>query len=295
MKLPAITDRHLFSSGHAACPGCPMALAMRHILNTLGPDTMAVAAPSCAAIICGAQPCSSLKIPVYQTSLESSAAAASGIRRALNAQGKHDTTVIVIAGDGGTYDIGFQALSSAVERNEDMIYFCFDNEGYMNTGGQKSSATPLYASTGSTPAGKPSKKKNLMEIMAAHEIPYTATATPAHLADLVRKVEKAKSIPGSRVITILIPCLPGWGLGDDDAIASARLAVDSGMFPLYEVEQGQCYTLNQTTRSRPVKDYLEMQKRYRHLTAEELDEIQATVDKSWARLVERSAATIPGN
>jgi len=294
-----------------------MALAMRHILNAVGPDTMAVAAPSCAAVICGAQPCSSLKIPVYQTSLESSAAAASGIRRALNAQGKHDTTVIVIAGDGGTYDIGFQALSSAVERNEDMIYFCFDNEGYMNTGGQKSSATPLYASTGSTPAGKPSKKKNLMEIMAAHEIPYTATATPAHLADLVRKVEKAKSIPGSatpahladlvrkvekaksipgsRVITILIPCLAGWGLGDDEAITSARLAVDTGMFPLYEVEYGQRYTLNQTTRSRPVKDYLEMQKRYRHLTTEELDEIQATVDKSWARLVERSAATIPGN
>ncbi len=120
-----------------------MALAIRHILNTVGPNTMAVAAPSCAAVICGAQPCSSLKIPVYQTSLESSAAAASGIRRALNAQGKHDTMVIVIAGDGGTYDIGFQALSSAVERNEDMIYFCFDNEGYMNTGGQKSSATPL--------------------------------------------------------------------------------------------------------------------------------------------------------
>jgi len=108
-------------------------------------------------------------------------------------------------------------------------------------------------------------------------------------------VEKAKSIPGSRVITILIPCLAGWGLGDDEAITSARLAVDTGMFPLYEVEYGQRYTLNQTTRSRPVKDYLEMQKRYRHLTTEELDEIQATVDKSWARLVERSAATIPGN
>jgi pyruvate/2-oxoacid:ferredoxin oxidoreductase beta subunit len=118
-----------------------MAVAMRHILNTLGPNTMAVAAPSCAAIICGMQPCSSLKIPVFETTLESSAAAASGIRRALNAKGKHDTTVIAFAGDGGTYDIGFQALSSAVERNEDMIYFCMDNEGYMNTGGQKSSAT----------------------------------------------------------------------------------------------------------------------------------------------------------
>jgi pyruvate ferredoxin oxidoreductase beta subunit/2-oxoisovalerate ferredoxin oxidoreductase beta subunit len=272
-----------------------MAVAMRHILNTLGPDTMAVAAPSCAAIICGMQPCSSLKIPVYETTLESSAAAASGIRRALDAQGKHDTSVIVFAGDGGTYDIGFQALSSAVERNEDMIYFCLDNEGYMNTGGQKSSATPLYAATGSTPTGKPSKKKSLTEIMAAHEIPYTATATPAHLADLVRKVEKAKSIPGSRVITVLIPCLPGWGLGDDEAITSARLAVDSGMFPLYEVEHGRRYTLNQTTRTRPVRDYLQAQNRFRHLSAEELDEVQTMVDKSWARLVERSAATKPGN
>jgi len=268
-----------------------MALSLRHILNTLGPETMAVAAPSCAAIICGAQPCSSVKIPVYQTTLESSAAAASGLRRALDTQGKQNTTVIVIAGDGGTYDIGFQALSSAVERNEDMIYFCFDNEGYMNTGGQKSSATPLYASTGSTPAGKLSKKKNLTEIMAAHEIPYAATATPAHLADLVRKVEKAKGIRGTRVITILIPCLPGWGLPDDAAIATARLAVDTGVFPLYEVEDGYFYKQTPTTETRPVKDYLMTQKRYRHLSAEDLDEIQLMVDRYWARLAERSATS----
>jgi len=288
MKLPQTENEQMFYSGHAACPGCVLALSMRHILNTLGPDTMAVVAPSCAAIICGAQPCSSLKIPVYQTTLESGAAAASGLRRALDAQGKHDTTVIVIAGDGGTYDIGFQALSSAVERNEDILYFCFDNEGYMNTGGQKSSATPLYASTGSTPAGKPSKKKNLTEIMAAHEIPYTATASPAHLDDLVRKVEKAKGIRGTRVITILIPCLDGWGLADDSAVATARLAVDTGVFPLYEVEHGQRYTLNQTTKSKPVTDYLGVQKRYRQLRAGDYDEIQAMVDGSWARLVEKS-------
>jgi pyruvate ferredoxin oxidoreductase beta subunit/2-oxoisovalerate ferredoxin oxidoreductase beta subunit len=289
LELLEIQDQHMFFSGHAACPGCVEALSMRHILNTLGPDTIAVVPPSCTAIICGAQPCNSLKIPVYQTSLESSAAAASGIRRALDSQGKHDTTVIVMAGDGGTYDIGFQALSSAAERNEDMIYFCFDNEGYMNTGAQKSSATPLYASTGSTPAGKPSNKKNLTEIMAAHDIPYAATATPAHLADLVRKVEKAKKMSGARVITVLIPCLDGWGLPDDAGIAAARLAVDTGMFPLYEVEHGERYILNQTAKTRPVKDYLMMQKRYRHLTVEELNEVQASVDKSWARLVERCA------
>jgi pyruvate ferredoxin oxidoreductase beta subunit/2-oxoisovalerate ferredoxin oxidoreductase beta subunit len=295
MKLPALQEQQMFASGHAACPGCPMAVAIRHILNTMGPDTIAVAAPSCAAIMCGPQPYSSMDIPVYQTSLESSAAAASGIRRALDTQGKHEITVIALAGDGGTYDIGFQALSSAVERNEDMIYFCFDNEGYMNTGGQKSSATPLYASTGSTPAGKPSKKKNLIEIMAAHEIPYAATATPAHLPDLVHKVEKAKNIPGSRIITVLIPCLAGWGLGDDEGIASARLAVDSGVFPLYEVEGGHRYTLNQTTKTRTVKDYLQAQRRYGHLTDEELGEVQASVDKSWAYLVQRSEASKPGN
>jgi pyruvate ferredoxin oxidoreductase beta subunit/2-oxoisovalerate ferredoxin oxidoreductase beta subunit len=294
MKLPESENQQMFYSGHAACPGCVLALSMRHILNVMGPNTMAVSAPSCAAIICGVQPYSSLKIPVYSTTLESSAAAASGLRRALDSQGKHDTNVIVIAGDGGTYDIGFQALSSAVERNEDMIYFCFDNEGYMNTGGQKSSATPLYAVTGSTPAGKLSKKKNLTEIMAAHEIPYAATASPAHLDDLYRKVEKAKTIRGTRVITVLIPCLAGWGLPDDVAIASARLAVDSGVFPLYEVEFGQRYTLNQSSRSRPVKDYLAMQKRYRHLTPEDFDDIQNAVDANWERLKDRIAADLPG-
>ena len=231
-----------------------------------------------------------MRITVYQTTLESSAAAASGLRRALDTQGKHDTTVMVIAGDGGTYDIGFQALSSAVERNEEMIYFCFDNEGYMNTGGQKSSSTPIYASTGSTPAGKASKKKNLTEIMAAHEIPYAATATPAHLDDLIRKVEKAKGINGTRIITILIPCLPGWGLLDDGAVGMARLAVDCGVFPLYEVENGRRYTLNQTTRTRSVKEYLTMQKRYRHLTEQELDDVQSSVDESWASLAEKAAA-----
>ncbi|MCP5091409.1 MAG: pyruvate synthase subunit beta [Gammaproteobacteria bacterium] len=291
MESPETAEQQMFHSGHAACPGCVLALSLRHVLNTLGPDTMAVAAPSCAALICGAQPCSSMEIPVYQTTLESSAAAASGLRRALDSKGKRDTKVIVIAGDGGTYDIGFQALSSAVERNEDMIYFCFDNEGYMNTGGQKSSATPLYASTGSTPAGKLSKKKNLTEIMAAHEIPYAATATSAHLDDLVRKVEKAKSMSGTRVITVLIPCLPGWGLPDDAAVATSRLAVDTGVFPLYEVENGQRYTLNQTTRTRPVKDYLTTQKRYRHLSAEDFDEIQAMVDRNWERLAERAATS----
>ena len=288
-------DRPMLCSGHAACPGCIEALSVRHVLATMGPDTMAVVPPSCMAIIAGPQPFSSLRIPVYQPTLEASAAAASGLRRALDSQGKRETQVIVLAGDGGTYDIGFQCLSSAAERNENILYFCLDNEGYMNTGAQKSSSTPHYAKTGSTPEGKATRKKNLTEIMAAHQVPYAATATAGYLPDLVRKVKKAKSIQGFRIITLLIPCLDGWGLPDDAGLTASRYAVESGAFPLYEVEDGLRYTLNHITRTRPVSDYLALQRRYQHLEPERVAALQAELDAGWARLqrqVEMSTAEI---
>jgi len=281
----------MLCSGHAACPGCIEALSVRHILATMGPDTMAVIPPSCMAIIAGPQPMSSLKIPVYQPTLESSAAAATGLRRALDAQGKRDTQVLVLAGDGGTYDIGFQCLSSAAERNEDFLYVCLDNEGYMNTGAQKSSSTPHFARTGSTPAGKTSRKKNLPEIMAAHGVPYVATASASHLQDLVRKVEKAKGIRGTRIITVLIPCLDGWGLPDDAGLMAARYAVECGAFPLYEIEDATRYTLSVTEKTRPVSDYLALQRRYRGLPDADVATLQAEIDAGWARLVERARAS----
>jgi pyruvate/2-oxoacid:ferredoxin oxidoreductase beta subunit len=288
---PPCSESPLLCSGHAACPGCVEPLTVRHILDVLGRDTMAVIPPSCMAIIAGPQPFSSLRIPVYQPTLEASAAAASGLRRALDATGRRDTQVIVLAGDGGTYDIGFQCLSSAAERNENILYFCLDNEGYMNTGAQKSSSTPHYASTGSTPAGKTSRKKNLLEIMAAHDIPYAASASIGHLDDLKRKVEKAKALRGMRLITLLIPCLDGWGLAEDGALSTARHAVECGAYPLVEIEDGVRYTLNHTQRTRAVSDYLALQRRYRHLSTDQMQALQAEVDEGWVRLQRRVAAS----
>jgi pyruvate ferredoxin oxidoreductase beta subunit/2-oxoisovalerate ferredoxin oxidoreductase beta subunit len=285
-----LPEEPVLCSGHAACPGCLDALTARHVLSAIGRDAAAVIPPSCMAIIAGAQPLSALQIPVYQPSLESSAAAASGLRRALDASGRKDTHVVVLAGDGGTYDIGLQCLSSAAERNENILYVCLDNEGYMNTGAQKSSSTPHFARTGSTPAGKTSRKKNLVDIMAAHGIPYAATATAGYLPDLVRKVEKAKAIRGMRLLVILIPCLDGWGVPEDQGIAVARLAVESGAFPLYEVEDGCRYTLNGPPKSRPMRDYLAAQRRYAHLKESEIEDLQREIDAGWARLVSRAGA-----
>ncbi|MCP5037167.1 MAG: pyruvate synthase subunit beta [Rhodobacteraceae bacterium] len=286
MKDTSYKDEGQFCSGHVACAGCAEALSMRVILNAVGEDAVGVVVPSCVAIILGGHPTSSARIPFIHGVLESAAAMASGVKQALVAQGKEDTTVLCLAGDGGTYDIGLQALSSAAERNEDILYICFDNEGYMNTGGQKSSSTPRAAATGSTPHGKTTRKKNLIEILAAHRIPYIATASTSHLPDLAAKVEKAKTIRGMKVIIVVIPCLPGWGVADNAVAKVSRLAVESGVFPLIEVEDGLKYTMNVDEKTQPIGPYLDQQKRYRHLSNEDREGLQLDVDESWNRLVE---------
>lgn len=279
----------LFNSGHFACPGCGEAQGIKFLLNALGPDAMMVTLPSCLTVIAGNGTNSAFNIPVLNMMFAAGAAAASGLSRALRLRGDGQTTVCVLGGDGGTFDIGLQAISGAAERNENVLYVCLNNEGYMNTGAQKSSASPLYASTGSTPAGKPTPKKNMMEIMAAHMVPYAATATVAFPDDLQRKVRKARSIQGFKYLEILTPCLPGWGMADSMSARSSRLAVETRYFPLYEVENGVRYTINHMPQGLPVERFLEVQGRFRHLTREQIREIQADVDRRWELLQARAA------
>lgn len=276
-----------FLSGHASCPGCSVALGVRLVLQHVPRDTVVVVPPSCIAVMMGPLPLSSLTLPVYQTAFETTAAAASGLARAYRARGE-EVTIVCLAGDGGTHDIGIQALSGAAERNEDFIYVCFDNEAYQNTGNQKSSATPWGARTSSTPQGKTTRKKDIMAIMAAHRIPYAATASPAYPADLEAKVRRAAGMRGTRFLVLTCSCIPGWGFPDEQALRVLRLGVDSRALPLYEVEDGARYRITHEPAGIPVARYLRAQTRYAHLTESQVAEIQADVDLRWNALVERT-------
>jgi pyruvate ferredoxin oxidoreductase beta subunit/2-oxoisovalerate ferredoxin oxidoreductase beta subunit len=229
-------------------------------------------------------------VPILHTAFATAGAAASGLRAALDMRGDRETTVMAWAGDGGTFDIGFQALSAAVERNEDFLYVCYDNEAYMNTGVQRSSSTPYGTRTTTTPgeAWKTTRKKNIVEALAAHRIPYAATASIAFPQDLSAKFRKAAKLRGgSRFIHVLAPCPPGWRIASDMTVKIARLAVQTNMFPLYEVTDGLHYTLN-FEGDRPVVDYLEAQGRFRHLGAAAVEKIQGMVEADWQLLRRRT-------
>lgn len=285
-----LPEQELLLPGHVACPGCGASLAMRYALKALGDQTMVIIPACCWSIIAGPFPYSSLETPIYHTAFETTGAVASGVCAALKVLGKKGITVMGWAGDGGTFDIGIQALSGAVERNEDFIYVCYDNEAYMNTGIQRSSATPWLAWTTTTPVSHPKDepKKDIVAIMAAHRIPYAATATLAYPEDLIRKFQKAKSIRGAKFIHLLSPCPPGWRSEASDTVRLTRLAVQSKIFPLYEVERGQQYTI--TVRPEPevsVREYMRLQGRFRHLREEQIQMVQELVDEDWARLVKK--------
>ena len=207
--------------------------------------------------------------------------------------GDTETTVVAWAGDGGTFDIGIQALSGVAERNDDIIYICYDNEAYMNTGIQRSSATPYGAWTTTTPVKhfKDKPKKNIEAIMAAHGIPYIATASIGYPEDLIKKIKKAKNITGTRFIHIYAPCPPGWKSRPEDTVKLSRMVVQNKIFPLYEIEWGEEYTLNLATKEKKsINDYLKIQGRFKHLTEEEIAFIQEEVDKNWNRLMAQAGA-----
>ncbi len=289
MQLEA-HNHEFMCSGHVGCAGCGATIAMRFLMKALGEKTIMVIPACCWSVIAGPYPQSALKIPVIHAAFETGGATASGVRAALDMQGDTETTVVTWAGDGGTFDIGFQALSGAVERNEDFIYVCYDNEAYMNTGIQRSSSTPYGAWTTTTPGQdwKKMRKKNIVEALVAHRIPYVATASIAYPEDLVRKAKKAQSIKGSRFLHIFASCPTGWRIPSEMSVKIARMAVQTNIFPLYEVENGVHYTINYRPKEYLVREYFKLQGRFRHLIDKDLDEIQKMIDEDWGLLLKKA-------
>jgi pyruvate/2-oxoacid:ferredoxin oxidoreductase beta subunit len=276
---------NLLRPGHGACAGCGLAIGMKLVLQAMGSRTIAVIVPSCEGAIGGVYPNTAYGVSTLHSAFEIAAPTAAGIANGLKIQGKSEIQVVAFAGDGGTFDIGLQALSGATKNNEDFIYVCLDNEAYMNTGIQVSSATPSYAWTGTTPLGNPRRKKNIMEIMAAHYNPYSATATIGFPRDLQQKITKAKSIRGTKFIHMLVPCPTGWRTPSDISPELSILAVETNIFPLYEVEDGVRYTINHEPRRLPVEEYLSKQGRFKHVKETEIKRIQKEADEEWNKLM----------
>jgi pyruvate/2-oxoacid:ferredoxin oxidoreductase beta subunit len=284
-----VLKEKLMGPGHLACAGCGAAIAMRHALEALGPKTYVVMPAGCWSTFIGIYPYSCLSVPVMSVAFATTAATASGLKAALDRSGRQEETVLAWAGDGGTFDIGIQALSGAAERNDDIIFVCYDNEAYMNTGVQRSSATPLGTVTTTTPASAPKrqKKKDIVAIMAAHGVPYTATASIAYPDDLIAKLTKAKSIRGFKFLHCYASCPTGWRHAPELTLEVARQAVKSRVFPLYEVLDGTTWKLSPMPGKESVDNYLKLQGRFKNASGGEHQPFQEQVDDGWQRLLNR--------
>ncbi len=284
------------SPGHRACQGCGEILALRHIMKAIGENVIVVSATGCMEIVTSPFPQTAWRVPWLHVAFENAAAVAGGVEAAykvLNRKGRinqTDVTFLAYGGDGGTADIGLQALSGALERGHNFIYVCLDNEAYMNTGIQRSSSTPYGAMTTTSPPGKKSIgqhtwKKNMPAIVAAHGIPYVATASPAYYLDLMNKAKKAAMVPGPAYLHVYSPCPTGWRCPGDMSIEVARLAVQTNVFPLYEVIDGKWKLSRKISKPKPVKEYLATQRRFRHLSEEDIAYIQARIDKEYEKIL----------
>ncbi|MBW1774570.1 MAG: pyruvate synthase subunit beta [Deltaproteobacteria bacterium] len=275
---------------HGFCPGCSVVLALRYFLKVMGHKIVLVMPPGCASpsVI---RPQRSLRhhgelIDILPCPFGSTAFISAGVKASLIARNDHETHVVGWAGDGATFDIGFGAVSAAAERNDDIIYVCYDNEAYMNTGNQRSSATMWGAKTATNPPPdkKNEYKKDIMWIMMGHDIPYAATATIAYPDDLMAKVLKAKSMSGFRFLHILTPCVPGWGFNPNLTVRISKLAVQTRIFPLYECEPGPVITINKNPKPKQINEFLELQGRFKHLTIEDKERLAPAVEQRWERL-----------
>src|SRR5512136_3384421 len=287
-----LTQKEYFAPGHRACQGCAEVLAVRLAAKALGRNVIVSNATGCMEIVSSPLPFTSWRVPWFHVAFENTAAVASGVEAALKVlmrKGRIPCKKIVslaMGGDGGTADIGLQALSGALERGHNFLYICTDNEAYMNTGIQRSSSTPFGASTTTSPVGRVQMgqitwKKNMPAIAAAHNIPYVATACPSYPIDLVQKVKKAAAIEGPAYLHILSVCPTGWRSAPEISIKLGRLAAETGVFPLYEVENAR-YKLNiDFPQLRPLKEYTKLQGRFRHLTDERLQEIEKRVHREY--------------
>ncbi|MEM0449503.1 MAG: thiamine pyrophosphate-dependent enzyme [Methanomassiliicoccales archaeon] len=291
MSKFTIPKEEYLSKGHSGCAGCGATLLARFCLKALGPKTIINSPACCWSVVQGVWPRAALKVPVVDHAFECTGAVSSGIRAALEIKGIDDVTVVGWAGDGGTADIGLQSLSGAIDRRTDFLYIMYDNEAYMNTGVQTSGCTPLYAWTNTDPGGKKREwrnigKKRIMDMLIANGIVYGATVSIAYPEDLIAKIKKSRCIKGPKFIHALSPCPPGWKIPTSKSVEVARLATQTGIFPLYEYENG-VMTLSKDIKNKPVEEYLMLQGRFRHLTSEMLFEIQKKVDEEYEALKAR--------
>ncbi|MBL7169789.1 MAG: pyruvate synthase subunit beta [Candidatus Aenigmarchaeota archaeon] len=285
-----IPKEELLVGGHAACQGCGSVLGLRLALKALGKNTIIINASGCMTLL-PTYPLTSFKVPWIHVAIENGGAVASGISRALKMKGQTNVNVVVYAGDGATYDIGFQSLSGALERGDNFIYVCYNNQSFGNTGVQRSSATPYGAYTTTTPTGKtshvgnPKERKPLTKIVAAHGIPYAATASVSYPLDYIRKLQKAAKIKGPKFINLLTPCQPGWGFDTHDTVNVGKLAVQTGFWPLYEMENGQFRLTMSRGKLKPIQEFLKTQVRFRHLERKYIMLMQQKINERWRKLL----------
>ncbi|MGD1060931.1 MAG: thiamine pyrophosphate-dependent enzyme [Methanomassiliicoccales archaeon] len=285
LTLRDVPNKEYFLWGHGACPGCGVAIAVKNLMRIFGPETIVYVPASCLVVFGAQYPISAFDVPYFFTAFENTGAVLTGIRAGLRRKGKK-ALVVGMAGDGGTFDIGLQALSGAADRNEDVIYVCLDNEAYMNTGIQMSGATPFGAWTTTSPNGKVINgkrrfKKDLGAIVAAHGVPYMATLSIAHWNDFVRKAEKAKRAEGFRFLHVFTPCVPGWRSEAAKTMEISRLAVETGMWTLFEAEHGEANVTYRPKKMEPVTEYLKLQGRFAHMTTEDVNTLQHWLCKKW--------------